>query len=263
MRRALAAAGALLCALCAGAPVAGRELRHVVKDPYFGDVLFYFYQDRYFSSVTDLMVAQHFGRLPHHEDEAEVLRGGLYLSYGLHREAGEIFARLIDRGAPPPVRDRAWFYLAKIRYQRGQLALAQEAIGRILHPLPPDLEEERGLLEANVLMALGDYAAAAKVLQARGSGSDSSLYVRYNLGVALVKSGDVEGGTQWLDQVGRAPAGSEEIGSLRDKANVALGYATLQDGGTERARGYLERVRLSGMLSNKALLGFFVRFRSR
>jgi len=35
-----------------------------------------FLQDRYFTSVTDLMVAQHFNRLKHHVDEAEVLRGG-------------------------------------------------------------------------------------------------------------------------------------------------------------------------------------------
>ena len=72
-----------------------------------------------------LMVSQHFDRVARHADEAEVLRGGMLLSYGMHREAGEIFARLIDKGAPPPVRDRAWFYLAKIRYQRGYLAEAE------------------------------------------------------------------------------------------------------------------------------------------
>ena len=73
------------------------------------------------------------------------LRGGMLLSYGLHREAGEIFAQLIERGASPAVRDRAWFYLAKIRYQRGFLAEAEEAIARIENHLPADLDEERGL----------------------------------------------------------------------------------------------------------------------
>ena len=73
------------------------------------------------------MVSQHFQRVAHHADEAEVLRGGMLLSYGMHREAGEVFARLIEKGAPPAVRDRAWFYLAKIRYQRGYLAEAKDA----------------------------------------------------------------------------------------------------------------------------------------
>ena len=42
--------------------------------------------------------------------ETALLRGGMLLSYGMHKEAGEVFARLIDKGATPPVRDRAWFY---------------------------------------------------------------------------------------------------------------------------------------------------------
>src|SRR5271169_2446314 len=92
----------LACTTCLPA-MAAAPPRHVVKDPYFGDSLFYFFQQRYFTSVTDLMVSQHFERLRHHVDEAELLRGGLYLSYGLHREAADIFAQLIQKGAKPEV----------------------------------------------------------------------------------------------------------------------------------------------------------------
>ncbi|MDH5209929.1 MAG: tetratricopeptide repeat protein, partial [Burkholderiaceae bacterium] len=114
-----------------------------VQSPHYGDSLFYFYQGRYFTSVTQLMVSQHFARLSPHDDEAEVLRGGLFLSYGLHREAGEVFARLIERGAAPTVRNRAWYYLAKIRFQRNRLSEAEDALARIEPPLPGDLEEDR------------------------------------------------------------------------------------------------------------------------
>ena len=103
----------LFCGSGAEAPT------HEIRDPHYGDALFYFFEDRYFTSLTTLMVSQHFGRVEHHADEAEVLRGGMLASYGLTREAGEIFAQLIQKGASPAVRDRAWFYLAKIRYQRG------------------------------------------------------------------------------------------------------------------------------------------------
>src|SRR5882757_5280202 len=252
--RRLAGAAVLAVAFGTGLAAAADKPRHVIKDPYYGDSLFYFFQDRYFTSVTDLMVAQHFNRLKHHGDEAEVLRGGLYLSYGLHREAGEIFARLIEKGTTPQIRDRAWFYLAKIRYQRGLFAQAEEAIGRVQNHLPPDLEEERALLLANLLMARTDYEGAAKVLRALTSGAKPGVYARYNLGVALIKSGEVEPGTALLDEIGRSPADDEETRSLRDKANVALGFTALQTNSPERARSYLERVRLSGMLSNKALL---------
>jgi len=248
---ALAAAAGVGVAAAAEAP---RDAGSLIKAPHYGDSLFYFFQDRYFTSVTNLMVSQQFARVPQHEDEAEVLRGGLFLSYGMHREAGQVFAQLIERGAPPSERDRAWFYLAKIRYQRGLVADAEEALGRIEKPLRGDLEEDRTLLRANLMMARQDYAAAVKVLGEVKPGS--SQYVRYNLGVALIKSGETARGVALLDELGRAPAASEESRSLRDKANVALGYAALQENTPQQARTYLERVRLSSMQANKALLGF-------
>jgi len=240
----------------ADTPPAAAAAAQPVKDPHYGDTLFNFYQQKYFSSLTGLMVSQHFDRVPQHADEAEILRGGLLLSYGLHREAGEVFAQLIERGAPPPVRDRAWFYLAKIRYQRGFLTEAETAVGRITDQLPPELEEERVLLQAQLYMAKADYAGASRTLGALTGKESANLYARYNLGVALVRSGDTAGGSALLDQVGQAPAATEDLRSLRDQANVALGFAALQGGKPEGARTYLERVRLNGTHSNKALLGF-------
>ena len=256
VRPALAWVCTMVCALaCAGGAQAQTPPR-AVEDPHYGDALFYFFHDRHFTALTRLMVAQHFGRVAHHADEAEILRGGLVLSYGLHREASEIFTRLIDHAASPSVRDRAWFYLAKIRYQRGLLPDAEQALARIQGPLPGALNEDRALLQASVLFARGAYAEAARVLQTVDPASEAALYARFNLGVALIKSGDVAAGSKWLDEVGRAAAANEEIRSLRDQANLALGYQALRDGQPERARASLERVRLAGMASNKALLAF-------
>lgn len=250
------AAGLLAGLLGVGAAVAEEASPKVVKAPHYGDGLFYFFQDRYFTSLTTLMVSQHFERVPHHEDEAEVLRGGMLLSYGLHREAGRIFERLIERNAKPAVRDRAWFYLAKIRYQRGYLDDAQAALDRVEKNLPPELEEERQLLGAYLSMARGDYAAAAATLRAMPKPPEGAEYARYNLGVALIKGGDTTAGTPLLDEIGKAPARDEEQRSLRDRANVALGFAALQGNQPQQARTYLERVRLQAAQSNKALLGF-------
>ncbi len=249
-----AAAGVAAAAVAAAA--AADVPAHPVQDPHYGDTLFQFFQGRYFTAVTNLMVSQHFERVPHHADEAEVLRGGMMLSFGMHREAGEIFASLIEKGAAPPVRDRAWFYLAKIRYQRGLMAEAADALAHIENHLPPALEDERGLLQANVMMARGDYAGAAGVLGALKTQGTAGAYARFNLGVALMKGGDPARGTLLLDELGRSPAADEEVRGLRDKANVALGLTAMQDKQPQAARTYLERVRLQGMESNKALLGF-------
>jgi hypothetical protein len=88
----------------------------------------------------------------------------------------------------------------------------------------------------------------------------SSRYARYNLGVALLKLNDtprsVARGMAILDDLGRMPAEDEEFRSLRDRANVALGFTALTEGDAKLARSYLERVRLKSLQSNKALLGF-------
>ena len=238
-----------------GAPAARADEKHAVKDPHFGEVLFYFFQENYFSALTRLMTAQHFGRLPHHGDEAELLRGGMLLSYGLHQEAGRIFQALIDKGAPPSVRDRAWFYLAKIRYQRGYVAEAEDAIARVQGPLPGDLEDERLVLHAVLLMRLQKYPEAIAMLRQASSRSGWAAYGQYNLGVALIQAGLRDGGVSLLDEIGRKRAHGEELAALQDKANVALAYSFLQSDAPARAEPYLERVRLNGLLSNKALLG--------
>ncbi len=262
LRRLLGAAVAAACVAGAlGAAVAAEATNAAplqpIRDPHYGDTLFHFYQDHYFTSITNLMTSQHFNRVAQHADEAELLRGGMLLSYGQHREAGEIFTALLDKGAAPSVRDRAWFYLAKIRYQRGFLPEAEDAIGRVQDQLPPELDEDRGLLHANLLMARADHAGAAELLKKMTAAKkQASPYVRFNLGVALIRAGDIEGGSALLDELGRAPAPDEELRSLRDKANVALGYAALQDDKPETARGFLERVRLTSLHANKALLGF-------
>ena len=104
-------------------------------------------------------------------------------------------------------------------------------------------------------MGRQEYRQAADLLAGLRSKSDWAHYGRYNLGVALIKAGETEKGVVLLEQVGRAPVQGEELRSLRDKANVALGFTYLQDGWPELARTYLERVRLDGLMSNKALLG--------
>jgi hypothetical protein len=226
-----------------------------VKDPYYGDTLYQYFQEQYFSALTHLMASQHFGRVSQHVEEAEVLRGGILLSYGLHRQAGELFTRLIDMGATAPTRDRAWYFLAKIRYQRGYLAEAQDALARIGTALPPALQEDRVLLQAHVQLARSDYAAAATTLAGVDSKAPSARYARYNLGIALIKAGETDRGTAVLDELGRAAAEDEEYRGLRDRANVALGLAALADNRQQEASAYLERVRLKSPQANKALLG--------
>ena len=225
-----------------------------IRDLDYGDVLFHFFQDDYFDALVRLEVSTELGRIEHHAAEAELLSGGLYLSLGLHQEATRIFDRLLAGSVPQSVSDRAYFYLARIGYQRGYYAEAARSLDRIRAPLAGKLESERRLLASNVLMAQGRYVEAAGALQAT-TDDDWAPYARFNLGVALVRAGDPVQGRRWLESVGTMPVRDDEQRALRDRANLALGFSLLQEQAGEPAIAALSRVRLEGPFSNRALLG--------
>jgi hypothetical protein len=225
-----------------------------IRDLDYGDVLFHFFQDDYFGALVRLEVSTELGRIEHHAAEAELLSGGLYLSLGLHQEATRIFDRLLAGPVPQSVSDRAYFYLARIGYQRGYYAEAARSLDRIRAPLAGKLESERRLLASNVLMAQGRYVEAAGALQATND-DDWAPYARFNLGVALVRAGDPVQGRRWLESVGTMPVRDDEQRALRDRANLALGFSLLQEQAGEPAIAALSRVRLEGPFSNRALLG--------
>ena len=250
----------VLVGLLAGGALAAEEPKGTlapttVKDLYYGDVLFYFYQDDYFNALTRLRAAQLKGRVAHHADEAELLLGGLYLSYGEHLEAGAIFDRLLKADAPLSVRNRAWFYLGKVWYQRGYWAQAENALRKVEGELPSQLEAEKRNLLAQVLIQQGRFDDSIALLNGWRGPSDWTAYAQFNLGVALVRKGRLGDAAAMLDAVGRIEAPNEELAALRDKANLALGYAYLQAGQAAEAKPVLQRVRLAGPQSNKALLG--------
>jgi tetratricopeptide (TPR) repeat protein len=226
-----------------------------LRDLDYGDVLFHFFQDDYFEAIVRLEASRDFGRIPHHEAEAELLSGGLYLSLGLYDEAENIFNRLLAAPVPQSVSDRAYFYLARSRYQRGFVDDAWRNLERIRGPLPGRFEPERRLLASNVLMAQGRYGEAVVQLTGWTDQEGWSDYARFNLGVALTRIGQNELGRDFLGKVGGMPAATEEQLALRDRANLALGFASLQQHDAEDAVAALNRVRLDGPFTNRALLG--------
>lgn len=252
-----AAALAVAAPLLHAQPVAEAGLPSVVvQSPHYGDALFHYFQDDWFDAIvrTEAYAAQ--GVLGPHAADAELLLGGMYLSFGQHARAADLFRRLLAAPTTPQaVRDRAWFYLGKDLYARGYFEESADALRRASGQLPDAMDAERRVLLAQALMGLGRYEDAARQLEDWSGPSDWQAYGQFNLGVALIRAGRLDQGLAMLDRVGTAEAPTEELRSLRDKANVAMGYANLQAGKPTAARAALERVRLTGPQSNKALLG--------
>ena len=265
MRRLPALILLLLCgapALLAPSPAWAKQRRAAaslpsqsVQDLHYGDVLFHFFAGEDFEALTRLEAYQHWQRMPHHEQDAALLAGGLYLSLGMHNEAGKRFETLLTDKVPAAVRNRAWFYLAKVWYARGYYDRSEQSLGHISGELAPDLEAERQHLLVNVLMRQNRFDEAAARLAHWQGPPDWMAFARFNLGVALVRQNRLADADPVLTAVGTMDAARSELLALRDKANLALGYAWLQANNPTAARTALERVRLAGPYSTRALLG--------
>ena len=248
--------------LAAGSPAAASQHQDPqalpqtrIQDLPYGDVLFYYFQGKDFEAATRLLAYQHWNGLPHHEGDARLLLGGLYLSLGMYERAQRSFEELLTSDVPAGVRNRAWLFLSQALYARGQYAEAERDLIRISGRMSTGLESRKELLLANVWMREGRFDRAARLLQRwRGSQQGWTAYARLNLGIALVRQGRLAQAAPVLKSVGTMYALAPEMLALKDRANLTLGLAYLQAKHPELAREALDRVRLTGPFSNDALL---------
>ena len=235
-----------------------------LKDLYFGEALYYAYQKEYFDAISrlDTELAQYYGldepnlnSLYHHIGNAEFSVGDFELYYRMHTRAGRAIKAVIEGNVEESVRNEAIYRLAKIYYQKQQPLNALHTIERLDGKVPEKIRYAEPFLRAQIYMANGKFTDAIKLL--KDIEGDDSLrgYSGYNLGVALFQSGNEEDGITQLAKVGQISASKDEVKAMSDKANLVLGFRLLEDEYPVEAKQYLERVRLKGPFSNKALLG--------
>lgn len=252
--RALALSVALLVG---GGARAAEEASHgrPLEDLHYGDVLFHYFAGQDFEGATRLMAAREQGRAQGYAEEGDLILGSMLLSLGQYEQAYATLRRVLSTSTDIAQRDRAWFYVGRVAYEHDAPEKTLAALAEIVGPLQPELDAEASLLAAQALMKLGRFDDAAARLSSFAGPEQWSRFARYNLGVALVRAGRTDEGERLLDEVGDAGAGTEEQRALIDRANVALAYSRLQRDDYAAARTVLQRVRLEGPYSNKALLG--------
>ncbi|MBT8123637.1 MAG: hypothetical protein KJO81_02300, partial [Gammaproteobacteria bacterium] len=241
--------------LCSAVSFANIEQPNIIKDLHYGEVLFHFYQEDYFTSIVHLLAARDLNRTTNHVPDDELLLGGIDLSYGLHKEASRIFDRLLQGNVRDAIKNRAYYYLAKIYYQRGYIDESADFLSNVSGPVQESVFGELKLLTGQVYMAQGKYDAAISSLDKWKAPKNYKNYADYNLGIAYTKRGNVDKGIEHLKKVGKLKAKTETMRTLRDRANLASGLTLIQNDRPADAIKYLEKVRLEGLYSNLALLG--------
>lgn len=243
---------------------AGTSPPNDLMDLHFGEALYYAFQGDWFDAIArlDTELMQHYGvdeperdTLHFHINQAEFDVGDFELAYRMHQRAGRAITAVIEGNVEEAVRNEAIFRLARIYFQKDQPVNAEYAVERISGAVPPTIRDDLAFLRAQILLANGRFGESARIL--RGLQGTKSLegFTTYNLGIALIRDGKELEGRQYLERAGQINGNNALALAIKDKANLVLGAKLLNEKNFEGAKQVLDRVRLNGPFSNRALLG--------
>ena len=226
----------------------------------YGDALYYAYQGEWFEAIArfDARQAQSRG-LDESEFDApfsysDRLVGDFELNYRMLQRAERVMKAVIEGNVRDDLRNEAIFHLARMYFQNDQPENALHALERIRGAVPAAIRPDWAFLLANIAMANGRNAGAVTILKDLQSEKSLEGFSSYNLGIALLRNGSERNGREYLDRTGRIKSDDRATLAIKDKANLVLGEKLLSENNFEAAKQVLDRVRLSGPFSNRALL---------
>ncbi|MFL0799322.1 MAG: hypothetical protein K6L80_02645 [Agarilytica sp.] len=221
----------------------------------YGLVYYAFYQKRYFRALVEDAYAVARQNKIAMSDEGELLKGGMLLSYGMADDAKVIFETLLEKNAPPLVRNRAWYFMARFYYNKSDITNAAKSLSFIKGEIPQDLVFDYYYLSTLVK------TAAKSALQ--DEGLDKSLvdapqypYLLFNLAIGQLRQGKLVQAVANLELVKSYEGVNEEYLVLSDRAKLALAQIAMQKGRFDQAWRYLTEIRTTGLYSNRALLNY-------
>ncbi|WP_153039095.1 hypothetical protein [Microbulbifer sp. Q7] len=240
-------------------PLKPGEQFQQAQDMRYGAALYHYFQGNTFDALSTLMVSDLRGGIAYHADNADLIRGGISLAFGLERQAAELFEKQLQKAADTDNQQRiarfreiAWLKLAELNYrhQNWDTAALQLQKSGAIHQstLTLNLAIRGGdLVQARQLLAMADLPLAERVLG------------HNNLGAALARQQQLPAAAE---EYRRAAAlveehldAGEELRILRDKARIGAGYALALAGDHAGAAQEFRGVRLDTPWSADALLG--------
>ncbi len=213
------------------------------------------------AALARLQADRQLGYLDHQSAQADLQLAELYLQLGLELRAAEAFQRLGDAGdvVEGAAAASAWFRLGRLFHRRGEDEAALKAFTHIHTSLPGDMQQERLLLEGELLLRSERYSAAEARLRELVTGqkkrSDWVDFGRFNLAVTLFRSGREDEARAMLLLLSKQNVKDANLRTLSDKANLTLAYDRLEAGDIDAATAFFKKGRLSGPVSNTALMG--------
>ncbi len=225
-----------------------------LKELPFGELLFEYYQENYFSALTRLEVAELRNEISVHGQPVSMIKGVMYLSYGMLNSAESIFIELLKTETQDTVLAQVRFFLAKTQYLNGHPEAAEIHLNNAAKHLSGELLIEAQLIQSQIQFLKGNIDSAVAILKNISFDSKHGQFARFNLAVISLKQGQLEQAQELIEGF-RINRSSEDVEkSLKDKINLAFGYFHLERKQFDQAYQYLSQIRLESIVSNRALL---------
>lgn len=230
------------------------NVRQEASEVVLGETMYDFYMGDSFSALNNIMLAKAMGRIDDSVTPSEVLLGDLYTAFGMPDEADNVFSRVITRDMRSQTRNETLFRKGRLQYRQGNYFEAERILNVPLDTQMSNIESERRVMLANVLMSRNEFLEARNVLAPIPLDTQLGAYATYNIGVTHLRADRSPEGITLLQQVMNLPVSDSETNALKDRAALAIGYNYLQLQDPDKARDALVNVRLEGPFSNAALL---------
>ena len=252
-----------------------------LRDLFFGEVLYYAYQDRHFDALSRLEteLRQHY-RVDESDldplylnlGQAEFSIGDIELQYRMDKRAGKAIQAVLGSGVDQATRNQAALALARMYYRKNDALSTLYALDLINDEVdmtkyegssaeklrgkePENFKIDVAYLRALASIDTGQFTQAIEILESLRNEESLQGYLSYNLGIAFIQAQREGEGLRVLDELGQSEARGTELLALKDKTNLRLAYRMLDSGKAEQAQTFFQRVRLEGPYSNHALLG--------
>jgi predicted Zn-dependent protease len=231
---------------------------NTVKDLKYGTILFDYYQQNYFAALIGYEYAKSTNELDKNANEARLLQGGMTLSYGLPDHAQIIFNDLLNTNVDDSTANKAWYYLAKLYYQKGEVDAAAHNLERIQGHVPDEIAEEFNYLATLINIRNMHLDTVEKSLSSMAKNSAYEPYLIFNLAISQLRNNQPIDSKRNLNKVVNYALvhKEEEFSVLADRAKQALAHIEIENDNLLGAWQYLQNVRTTGLYSNRALLSY-------
>lgn len=222
--------------------------------------LYYFFQDKNLAAITLLELAKSKALKKNNllyessEREIDFLLGSLYFEYGLSGEAEKAFQDLLANKTQESLKNKVWFNLARVNYQRAEFDKSESFLEYITAPLTPKREAEKKYFDINLLLKKQQFEAAILKIKSYKRDNIWAIYSYYNLGAALLNQQQVESALLWLNKVTQYQGSDAELLALKDGTYFMLGLYFLREQQPQKALDYLSKIQIESLLSKQAIL---------